>query len=78
MNEMWIYLTELSNTEVPFKHIRASVLLLIGFIAAKSISRLSLCVISKIFTSHTSQLLQRGTYYLIFMLFFFRIIRTRF
>ena len=47
------------------------VLLTIGFIVAKVISRFSLQFISKIFTAHTSQLIQRGTYYLIFTLFIF-------
>ena len=71
MNEMWIYLNELFNTEMLLKLARASALLIIGFIVAKLISRFSLQFIGKIFTAHTSQLVQRGTYYLIFTLFVF-------
>ena len=71
MNEMWIYLNELFNTEMLLKLARASALLIIGFIVAKVISRFSLQFIGKIFTVHTSQLIQRGAYYLIFTLFIF-------
>lgn len=68
---MWIYLNELFNTEMLSKLIRVCALLFFGFVIAKLISRLSLQFISKFFTSNTSQLIQRGTYYLIFTLFVF-------
>jgi small-conductance mechanosensitive channel len=71
MNEMWIYLNELFNTEMLLKLGRALALFIIGFIVAKVISRFSLQFIGKIFTAHTSQLIQRGIYYLIFILFIF-------
>lgn len=71
MNEMWIYLNDFFNTEMLLKSGRAIALLIIGFIVAKVISRFSLQFIGKIFTAHTSQLIQRGTYYLIFTLFIF-------
>jgi small-conductance mechanosensitive channel len=71
MNEMWIYLNELFNTEMVLKLLRALVLLVVGFIAAKLISRVSLQFVGKLFTPHTSQLIQRATYYLIFVLFVF-------
>jgi small-conductance mechanosensitive channel len=71
MNEMLTYLNDLFNTEMLLKLGRAIALLTIGFIVAKVISRFSLQFISKIFTAHTSQLIQRGTYYLIFTLFIF-------
>ena len=69
MNEMLIYLNELFNTEMVVKLVRAFTLVIIGFILAKLISRFSLRFIDKIFTTHTSQLIRRGTYYLIFTLF---------
>lgn len=71
MNEMWIYLNEIFNTEMLLKLARAFALLVVGFIVAKLISRFSLQFIGKIFTAHTTQLIQRGTYYLIFTLFVF-------
>jgi len=71
MNEMWIYLNDLFNAEMVLKLIRALALLLIGFVVAKLISRFCLQFISKLFTKQTSQLIQRGTYYLIFTLFVF-------
>jgi hypothetical protein len=71
MNEMWIYLNELFNTEMVLKLLRALVLLVVGFIAAKLISRVSLQFVGKLFTPLTSQLIQRATYYLIFVLFVF-------
>lgn len=71
MNEMWIYLNDLFNAEMVLKLIRALALLLIGFVVAKLISRFCLQFISKLFTQQTSQLIQRGTYYLIFTLFVF-------
>jgi small-conductance mechanosensitive channel len=71
MNEMWIYLNELFNTEMVLKLFRALVLLVVGFIAAKLISRVSLQFVGKLFTRHTSLLIQRATYYLIFVLFVF-------
>ena len=71
MNEMWIYLNDLFNSEMILKLFRALALLIVGFIVAKLISRVSLQFIGKLFTLHTSQLIQRGTYYLIFTLFIF-------
>lgn len=71
MNEMWIYLNELFNTEMVLKLVRAVALLIIGFIIAKLISRFSVQFFGKLFTPHTTQLIQRGTYYLIFTLFVF-------
>lgn len=71
MNEMWIYLNDLFNAEMVLKLIRALALLIIGFVVAKLISRFCLQFISKLFTKQTSQLIQRGTYYLIFTLFVF-------
>lgn len=71
MNEMWIYLNELFNSDMLLKLLRASALLIIGFVIAKVLSRLSLRFIEKIFTKHTSQLIQRATYYGIFTLFVF-------
>jgi small-conductance mechanosensitive channel len=50
---------------------RAVALLIVGFIIAKLVSRFSLQFIGEIFTQQTSQLIQRGTYYLIFTLFVF-------
>jgi small-conductance mechanosensitive channel len=71
MNEMWLYLNDLMNSEILFKLLRAIALLVIGFILAKLISRFSIRLIEKIFTLHTSKLIQRGIYYLIFALFIF-------
>ncbi len=71
MNEMWIYLNELFNSELTVKMLRAVVLLVIGFVLAKFISHYSSQFLGKLFTQHTSQLIQRGSYYLIFMLFVF-------
>lgn len=71
MNEMWIHLNDFLNTDMLIKLFRAVALLSIGYIVAKLMSRFSLRLIGKMFTSHTSQLIQRGTYYLIFMLFVF-------
>ena len=71
MNEMWIYLSDLFNTEMVLKLFRALSLLIIGFIVAKLISRFSLQFVSKLFTTHTSKAIQRGTYYVIFTLFVF-------
>jgi len=71
MNEMWIYLNELFNTEMVLKLLRALALLVVGFVVAKLISRVSLQLVGKLFTPHTSQLIQRGIYYLIFVLFIF-------
>lgn len=71
MNEMWIYLNELFNSDMLLKLLRASALLIIGFVIAKVLSRLSLRFIEKIFTKHTRQLIQRATYYGIFTLFVF-------
>lgn len=71
MNEMWIYLNDLFNSEMLVKFFRASALLVVGFIVAKLVSRFSLQFINKIFTPHTSQLIQRGIYYLLFILFIF-------
>lgn len=68
---MWIYLTELFNSEMIIKLIRALALLVIGFVIAKLVTRFSLQFIKKIFTPHTSQLIQRATYYVIFALFLF-------
>jgi small-conductance mechanosensitive channel len=69
MNEMLMYLNELFNTDMLTKLVRALILLIIGFIIAKLFSRISLNFTSKLFTQHTSKLVQRGVYYLIFMLF---------
>jgi len=71
MNEMWIYLNELFNSEMILKLVRAFALLIIGFVVAKLISRISLQFTGKLFTPNTSQLIQRGTYHLIFTLFIF-------
>ena len=71
MNEMWIYLNELFNSDMLLKLLRASFLLIIGFVIAKILSRFSLRFIEKVFTKHTSQLLNRVTYYVIFTLFVF-------
>ena len=71
MNEMWIYLHQLFSSEMLVKLLRAIALLVTGFILAKLISRFSLRFIGKVFTPSTTQLIQRGTYYLIFLLFIF-------
>ncbi len=71
MNEMWLYLNELLNSEYLIKAFRATVLLIIGFFVAKLANRYSLSFIEKVFTKHASQLIQRGIYYLILMLFIF-------
>ena len=71
MNEMWIYLHQLFSSEMLIKLIRAIALLVTGFVVANLISRFSLRFIGKVFTPSTTQLIQRGTYYLIFMLFIF-------
>lgn len=69
MNEMMIYLTETLSSEILGKLIRAFVLFFVGLVIAKLISRFSLPLFTKIFTNHTSKVIQKGTYYLIFILF---------
>jgi small-conductance mechanosensitive channel len=71
MNEMWLHLSELLQSDYLGKALRATVLLVIGFFIAKLANRYSLRFIEQIFTKHTSQLVQRGVYYLILMLFVF-------
>ncbi|GAA6170549.1 mechanosensitive ion channel family protein [Colwellia sp. KU-HH00111] len=71
MNEMWIYLNHLFNADMVVKLIRAVAILIVGYSLAKLFSRFCLQFISKLFTQQTSQLIQRGTYYLIFTLFVF-------
>ncbi|MGB0936726.1 MAG: mechanosensitive ion channel family protein [Colwellia sp.] len=71
MNEMWIHLNELFNSDMLLKLLRACALLIVGFFIAKLLSRVSLNFIQKIFTKHTSQFMQRVTYYAIFTLFVF-------
>lgn len=71
MNEMWLYITELANSEILFKLFRASILLLVGYVVAKLISRFSLQFLKKIFTPNTSKAVQRAAFYLIFALFLF-------
>lgn len=71
MNEMWIYLNDLVNSEMILKLVRALALLIFGFVVAKIISRVSLQFTGKLFTPSTRQLIQRGIYHLIFTLFIF-------
>jgi len=71
MNEMLNYLSEIFNSEMLVKFFRASVLFIVGFVVAKLISRFSHPFISKIFTIHTSQVIKKCIYYLIFVLFIF-------
>lgn len=71
MSEMWLHLSELLQSDYLGKALRATVLLVIGFFIAKLANRYSLRFIEQIFTKHTSQLVQRGVYYLILMLFVF-------
>ena len=68
---MWLHLSELLQSDYLGKALRATVLLVIGFFIAKLANRYSLRFIEQIFTKHTSQLVQRGVYYLILMLFVF-------
>ncbi|MGJ8692487.1 MAG: mechanosensitive ion channel family protein [Thalassotalea sp.] len=71
MNEMWLHLTELLRIELVFNIVRASVLLIIGFVAAKFLSHYSVTITEKVFTKHGSLLIKRGIYYLVFLLFIF-------
>lgn len=68
---MWLHLSELLQSDYLGKALRATVLIVIGFFIAKLANRYSLRFIEQIFTKHTSQLVQRGVYYLILMLFVF-------
>ncbi|WP_426359085.1 mechanosensitive ion channel family protein [Pseudocolwellia sp. HL-MZ19] len=71
MNEMWLYLTELINSNILVKLFRATILLLVGYVVAKLISRFSLQFLKKVFTPSTSRTVQKGAFYLIFVLFIF-------
>jgi small-conductance mechanosensitive channel len=71
MNEIGQYLTDIFNIEYLAKLLRASLLLILGFIFAKLLSYYSTRFSEKIFTVQTSFLIKRLVYHLIFILFIF-------
>tara|TARA_R110001583_G_scaffold69129_2_gene196172 strand:- start:11208 stop:12059 length:852 start_codon:yes stop_codon:yes gene_type:complete len=71
MNEMWLYLSDIFNVDWMFKFIRATALLVVGFLLAKFISFYSVHLTGKIFKRHSSHLIKRISYYSIFLLFIF-------
>jgi small-conductance mechanosensitive channel len=71
MNEMWLYLSDIFNIDLMFKLIRATALLVVGFLLAKFISFYSVRLTGKVFKGHTSHLIKRISYYATFLLFIF-------
>ncbi|MFT6986909.1 MAG: small-conductance mechanosensitive channel [Psychromonas sp.] len=71
MNEIGLYLSDVFNIEFLVKLLRASLLLILGFIFAKLLSYYSTRFSEKIFTLQTSFLIKRLIYHLIFILFIF-------
>lgn len=68
---MWLYLSDIFNVDWMFKFIRATALLVVGFLLAKFISFYSVHLTGKIFKRHSSHLIKRISYYSIFLLFIF-------
>ena len=69
MNELWIDFVTYLNSDNVWQMIRASILIIVGVIAAKAISASLAKIMSKSASSHGIMLIRRGSYYLILMLF---------
>jgi len=69
MNELWIDFVTYLNSDNVWQIIRASILVIVGVIAAKAISASLAKIMSKSASSHGIMLIRRGSYYLILMLF---------
>ena len=71
MNEIWSYLDDIFNIASLGKILRASLLLILGFIFAKLLSYYSTHFSKKLFTVATSMLIKRIVFHGIFILFIF-------